>query len=185
MDQLAKPRISLDEILSNKDEFLEFEQISTLEIVALWKKPGDVEYDEVYLAQKDLPYRWEDPLYMKMIHRFRNCANRIAVFFHQIDPGNQHLLLRQYLSLFYVKNPSLAMESVDFMAWISNMLGIYEIKTILDEDGRPANRQFDLVELWRVKPISFFYSLSHASQTALCRRYNRDCIDSYNNHFGL
>lgn len=163
-------RIDYDKLIGNKDDLLRVEAVTPVDILVLWARGGDEIYDNDYILQKDLPYKWEDPLYMKMIHRLRNCGHLAAQFYHQIDPCNQSLF-RQI----FMKKESGSMEAhgmLEFMAWTSNMLGEFDIREMRDDDS--------FVEKWKKTPIAFFFDLDSAEQKRLVDRYNTEEIDAYN-----
>lgn len=188
-----RDRIKIDDLITFEDAYLKFEKTNIFDIKRIWQQSDDTDYDEAYLSNEILPYKWEDPLYMKMIHRFRNCRSRIAVMCHQIDLGNQRLLILHQLlpfitSIQHSSNPSLGLKqseskeilrnvtnieslrtNVEFFAWLSNMLGAHEIKP-------------DELQSWNLTPITWFYKLSLPEKTSLVERFNKDEIDAYNNY---
>lgn len=179
-----RDRIKIDDLIAFEDAYLKFEKTNIFDIKRIWRQFSDVDYDETYLSNEILPYKWEDPLYMKMIHRFRNCRSRIAVMCHQIDLGNQRLLVLLQLLPFIGVIQKASSESkpmkirtdietlrtnVEFFAWISNMLGAHEIKP-------------EELQSWNLTPISWFYKLSLPEKTSLVDRFNKDEIDAYNNY---
>jgi hypothetical protein len=177
----AKQRLILGEFAEARLELLEFEKTTLLQIKSIWKDKNDVDYDEAYLEQETLPYKWQDPLYVKMIHRYRNCHRRIAQFYHQIDPHNQWLLLARLLPVCMGRTKA-AGEMVSFLAWTSNMLGYYDIQKLLSGDEADAKIQGELLQNWRHAPIAFFFGLSAEAQETLLARYNREEIDLWNEH---
>lgn len=165
-----KEKLSIDNLELSRKEFLNLEEISVSDLKKIWFSQKDVDYSIEYLTQKDLPYQWEDPLYMKMVHRFRNCNDRIAVFYHQIDPSNQMLLRNRYCK----SDGKSFHEMLEFFAWISNMIGEYEIKDMIE--GNPDVS----VNLWKLQPIKFFYKLDESQKNDLIERYNNEEIVAYN-----
>lgn len=163
----AKPKITEAQLQDARDELLTLEKLSLTELKDLWIQNADHDYGSLYLEQEVLPYKWEDPLYMKMIHRFRNCQRRIAQFFHQIDINNQQRLLSRYLPEAYRRDRDAAVEMVTFMAWLSNMLGRHDVKDLN-------------VDLWDSKPIEWFFQLAILDQKKFIERYNREEVRAYN-----
>lgn len=163
----VKAEITYATLQDAKLELLAFEKISLADIKSLWIKNGEHDYDNAYLEQEKLPYNWDDPLYMKMVHRFRNCRRHIAQFFHQIDPNNQSRLLQRHLPECYRRDIQMAIEVVTFMAWLSNMLGRIDVTNLN-------------VELWEATPIAWFFHLPTEEQQTFIDRYNKDEIRAYN-----
>lgn len=161
--------LELNELLVFKDSLMRFELTSINDIKKLWagERKNELDYPEKYINQDDLPYIGTDPLYMKMIHRFRNCNNRIAQFYHQIDPNNQRKLLAFGFNAHRDYDPKRLHQMVTFLAWITNMLGRYEI-------------QPDKVEAWERIPITYFYMLTMQEQIELLDRYNKREIRAMN-----
>jgi len=165
MFQQREP-IVLADLLEHKAAFLKFEQTSLLDIKQIWKQAGEVDHDAAYLTQKKLPYDHRDPLYMKMVHRYRNCGRRPAVFCIGIDIGNQHQFLSKQLG---IRNRQVSVW-VDFFAWLSNMIGAYQIEP-------------HFVELWRQLPLVYFYLSEPAQQQQFIDDYNEKEVKAYNEYF--
>lgn len=185
---MLRPRTTISQecLDAAKVELLAMEKITVNKIKEIWIKriPGsskdkqgkligepDVEYDEAYINQKDLPYQFDDPLYMKMIHRFRNCNYRIAQFFHQIDPGNQRLLLISCIPECYRRDSGLACEMVTFMAWLSNMLGKADLMFTGREFSWTEVELEQQIAKWQTTPIKWFFDLAPAVQKQILERY--------------
>lgn len=152
-----------EKLLELRELLLEYEQTNLANIRSIWMQKGEKCYSDDYLGQEDLPYYCDDPLYMKMIHRFRNCEWRIAQFYHQIDPDNQ----RQFLmsrSLLHTNLETLH-NALEFFAWISNMKGVTQIANLYNGDEKMVTR-------WDRKPISFFFELDEGTQAKLLIEYN-------------
>lgn len=179
-----KPTLLLEYFYEDAAELDFFEETSIDDIKAIWLRQGDVDYDDDYLNQKELPYKWEDPLYMKMVHRFRNCNRRIAQFYHQIDPHNQELLLMKRFARVYLHNRGIAKEMISFLAWTSNMIGAHEVLKPLETsatDITEIERERRL-HYWRTRPISFFMTLPQEIAAKWLDRYNREEVDTYNSY---
>ncbi len=181
--------VELTTVLKYSVVFRKIEYISLENIKKIWIKDDDVEYSEEYLQQKNLPYKWEDPLYMKMVHRFRNCNYKIAQFMHQIDPGlfllgSKILFFNEFFScegnqllvmaeLIYIFNIDLDIRSglniMEFFAWISNMKGAYDILLLKEKNDDDAT----FLDLWQAKPIDFFYRLPRDRQLLLLDEFNQ------------
>ncbi len=168
----VRKEVNLEHLLHDKECYLEFEKVGIFDIKRIWLKDSAVDYDDAYVLQEELPYKWQDPLYMKMIHRFRNCNKRIAQFWHQIDVGNQCLLISHTLTPAINRvhgarrNYEELRSHVEFFAWISNMLGTYEIK--------------ENVDLWRTTPIQWYFECDAETQKELVERFNSGEIIAYN-----
>lgn len=157
-------KITREALFMSKELLLHYENSTVKTIKDAWKEKNDKDYPEEYLTQEVLPYQWQDPLYMKMVHRFRNCRCRVAQFYHQIDPSNQ----RRFLFFRHLHNqtkPEVTHHLLVFMAWITNMKGSFDIEELCEHNTY-------LVSLWEKKPISFFYSLSNEQQAILVEEYN-------------
>jgi hypothetical protein len=169
-----RKEVDLEHLVVDKLSYLEFEKTGILDIKRIWKKVSafDVDYDDAYVLQDELPYKWDDPLYMKMVHRFRNCNKRIAQFWHQIDVGNQCILIRATLIPATTRVGGILRDynelcsNVEFFAWISNMLGAYEIKQNLD--------------MWKTTPIQWYFELDETTQRELVHRFNSGEIATHN-----
>ena len=148
--------------------YYKLEALTVKDIELTWRNPTDTtERTLEWLDQPNLPYDWRDPICMKMVHRFRNCGKRIAQFYHQIDPGNQQLLLHLHVltdndclvSMLMVRGDrqkDRLHREMTFFAWTSNMLGVGSIGELLEQFPQQAVT----VDDWKVAPILFFYSLS-------------------------
>lgn len=159
--------ITLDWINNNKIGLLHLALLCENDIKNLWIQNIDEDVENL----QTLVYRYDAPLYQKMIWRFRNCKNNPCVFFIQIDPSNQNYLIQKYFgySSRYYNNKQL----LEFFAWIKNMLGEYDLRD-LDKSGQ-------LINLWKNNnEIDFFFMANILVQNNLISRYNRECVDRYN-----
>jgi len=143
----------------------------------IWKMNGDVDYDREYLSSANLPYKQNDPLYMKMIHRYRTCNFRPAQFYYQIDPTNQFKFIRARFD--NISNDSKQLNGhlrhhiITFLAWISNMKGPYDIRDLVTR--HKIEETLGVVGwtlLWNTTPITFFFKLSESAQEELIQEYN-------------
>jgi hypothetical protein len=166
--------LSLDLFIVDKELLLAIEQITDCDIRDMYREPGDEEYTDAYITQETLPYKSLDPLYMKMLHRFRNCNRRLAMFRHQLTPGCQQSLSMRFLTLKNTTNREYHHHMLEFLAWTSNMLGRYHIEMLFEgctDDVIAAE-----VTLWNTKPIEFFLSLNPIVQAGLITQYNEQEI---------
>lgn len=168
-----------------KHNFLSLSLITLEEIKAIWRRADDKDPYENLGAICSANYNWEDPLYVKMIHRFNNCNRRIAQFYHQVDPNNQRRLLtvREWDTH---QRLAKAGDMMTFFAWLSNMLSIIDIIKLegLTYQNGVNYRDPDVsiyVSLWDRNPIVFFYTvLSVQQQRGLIDKYNDVEVKAYN-----
>ncbi len=185
LKMIRRKEITLSD-LSSPIYYSAFRRLNDLtveDIKKIWKIPGDDDMDVSNIKSED--YSFRHPLYVKMVHRYNNCEKKIAVFWNQIDPNNQSILL-SYVGLHgrYASNEFVMTE---FFAWISNILGMYDIVNL---EGLPGIKTVDdhknskYVIEWNKNPINFFYHiLDERRQLILIERYNITCVRAYNDNF--
>lgn len=159
------------QINSKKTELLHFAAMSECDIKAVWKNPTDIDIDDC----SNIPYRFDLPLYAKMILRFqRECARSPNRLHRQIDPCNQQRLLATY-DLSGQKN------IIDFFAWLDDNQGAYHMAELegpcVDIDTS------EYVAKWRESSIKFFFWLDESKQNKLIRRYFKNWHESLNESF--
>ena len=71
-----------------------------------------------------IEYSYSIPLYQKIIFRFRSESRLVGRFFRGLDPGNQHMLLSHY------KLASDGHELVEFLAFLTTSLGLYDLEQL-------------------------------------------------------
>jgi hypothetical protein len=158
------------DILERSEALLSLENTSVSDIKNIWTKPGESSYTPQYLEQEDLPYYYDLPLSMKMVHRYRNCLCRPAQFYHQIDINNQ-LIFLNYRFVGKSEDRVLRHDIITFMAWMTNMKGRHDIFTLVNDE--------EMVNVWYRKPISFFLHLSEEHQNRLLEEYDATRTDAY------
>lgn len=142
------------------------------DIRALWIQPN--EDPDI----SSLQYNYNIPLYQKMIFRFRQCEQSPFRFCNQIDPGNQSRMMSYYQ--IYDDNER---QLINFFAWLKNGLGIYDLYK-LDESSTSIEEieKSQIYQLWKVNEIIFFSNINDNKKSLLVDRYNKDCIDKYNQY---
>jgi hypothetical protein len=157
---ISKYHKQLDRLSEMKEE----------DVRALWIQPGDDP------DISNLQYNWSIPLYQKMIFRFRQCEQSPFRFCNQIDPVNQSRMM-SYYQIYDDFNRQL----IDFFAWLKNGLGVYDLYELDGSlDSIEEIEKSIIYQLWKVNEIKFFFGISHSMQMSLINRYNKDCIDKYN-----
>ena len=156
--------VTIDWIIKNKVNLLKFSDLSEQDIKHFWM--GDNDKDIIDL--KKLIYRYDAPIYQKMIWRFRNCNKSPSSFWNQIDPVQQNNLAFRYDIYFDNK------ELLYFLSWIKNGLCYTDIHNLDMTDN--------LYNVWQLNEIKFFFMLNNALQEDFIKRYNTECIDTFNNY---
>ena len=184
--------ITLVAIEKFKSKLIKFSKMTEEDIMAIWIEPSNGE--DVTIDLSKIEYKWDIPLYQKMIFRYRNCQHSAPRFVHQLTPGNQNQVLH-YFDLTmdisqlaeYILNKEGPFHSlysrdlIEFFAWIANGLGSYDIVMLEFNDFNDElleNSSF--VNNWTSNQIEFFFELGLEQQERLLTRYNRECVDSYN-----
>lgn len=183
--------LTLELFATYKKAFLKFEDILPHHIRDIWIKKGDHVYPDSYIAiGETIPYKYEDPLYMKFVHRFVNCQYRPAQFYHQIDAAAQYVFLGK--TTLNTVHPFFTRHCmVDFFAWISNMLGSYDVEEIykkyvmkgsesLTNSQRSTSKDSSDDEIavkgfivkWSRLPIFWFYDLPDSVKKDLIEKFN-------------
>lgn len=170
MKHITLPWLSRHELHLKQISLMSEEDIRTI-----WIKPSE----DKSVDLSTITYNYDIPLYQKMIFRFRQCSLSAPRFFQQIDPGNQQVMLCHFVHN-YVTIKELQ-ELMEFMAWISNGLGIYDVTRLeFNEYSEELVQQSTFVKLWQANQVTFFFGLSEEKKLELLKRYNIDCVDSYN-----
>lgn len=155
-------------ISKNKDKLLKMSQISEPDIRDIWIVKNDIKVGNSNL--KDIVYKWDIPLYQKMIFRFRNCQGCIARFWNQVDPCNRQKLLTYYK--IYDKSNDM----MEFFAWIKNHIRTYDfvaIKNMYEAECKSKSKITD-VSLKRFEEsnaIQYFLESSTEYQNAILKYY--------------
>jgi hypothetical protein len=71
-----------------------------------------------------------------------------------------------------------ARDLIEFFGWIKCGLCPIDLISIFNLESIPSNHR----ELFKKNEIEFFYSLSLDQQNRLIDRYNRECVDKYNQY---
>lgn len=168
---LKLKHITFELIDNNKQNLINFSNITEENIRDIWFTNGDVYIDDLTL----LEYHWSIPLYQKMIFRYRNSDKLASKFFRGCDPYNQMILLRKFHM--YHENKDL----IDFFSWISTSLGVYDIVQLEGLEFNDENLdESKYVKSWKKNDIEFFFSLSEDNKNYLIEKFNTECVDKYN-----
>lgn len=160
--------ISLDWINKYKDNLINFSNITEYDIQDIWHNPSEPFLTDFSLLQ----YDYDIPLYQKMIFRYRNGYNLATNLYQGCDPCNKRKLLYHFDMLY-----DNIYEIIDFFAWISHGLGPYHIKEL-----KPADENDNYLLKWKANNIEFYFSLSDDLQIKLVNKFNKTCIDKYNDY---
>lgn len=166
---LPMKHISIEWINLYKQNLITFSNITEMDIRDIWIRKGDIYVDNF----SELEYDYDIPLYQKMIFRYRNGNNLATRLFQGCDPCNKRRLLNNFNMIYENTH-----ELIEFFAWISNGLGVYNILEFEKEEI--SENHMDYVKEWRKNDIEFFFLLSSKVQNQLIQRYNKECIDEYN-----
>ena len=160
--------IKLNKINKLEGKLVKFSHINEHDIRDLWYLHKDEYLDDF----SQLVYKWDAPLYQKMIFRFRNGNNKATTLYMGCDPCN-----KQKLMFNYELYESDINEIIYFFGWLTNSLNKYEINEILslnDKDSLSKN------EALLRNDIVFFFSLSNEQRNLLINKYNIECVDKFN-----
>lgn len=194
-------RLNLEEFEFQKDKLLTFSHLGEKDIWKIWSEPGDDQISDF----SSLEYRFDAPLYQKMIFRYRDSSSQAAPFWYGCDRDNKRKMLERFglytmdtrlpismvislsdqefdiLSKEYIRDDG---HLIEFLAWIVNMLGPCDIFHL---EGLPDNllfpqciEQSKYYPLWRQNGIEFFFSLLIDKRQALIDQYNQKEVDEYN-----
>lgn len=140
-----------------KDKLINFSNIGEMNIRDIWYKDG-----EEYLNDfSNMEYNYNIPLYQKMIFRFRNNNRSAPLLFSGCDPHNKNRLL-----LYFGICAEEKCEMIEFFKWLNNE--IYHLE--LNIDKLPNDY------------IKFYFTLSEEKQKELITKFNKDCIDKFNEY---
>lgn len=181
---LRLAEINVELLQQWREKLIKMSLMTKKNIQDIYIESGDVIADDL----DKLVYSYDIPLYQKMIFRFVNCDLNTAVFYHQIDPNNQHLLRRFFGSIENYRTSSVMHGLIEFFAWISNSLGSYnivELEGIEYKSGTnyelEENSKF--VHQWRKNPVIFFFDvIDDVQKRTLIDRYNTQCVIPWNKH---
>jgi len=74
-----------------------------------------------------------------------------------------------------------ASELIEFFAWIANGLGSYDITVLEFNDfNDELCQRSTYVQKWSANQVTFFFDLSEKVKLDLINRYNKECVDAYN-----
>lgn len=161
-------KMSQKRVESYKDQFLDLARLDESVIQRIWIERGEEELESF----DDLVYRFDAPLYQKMIFRYWNCKKRPETLVKQIDPVNRNLVFMRY----NIPNEE-GGDLVEFFSWITNMLSIidiYQLEKHPEEvkDLENIDRS-DLVKRWdNSNGIDFYFGLSSEKQNWIVDKYN-------------
>lgn len=161
--------LRFDDVTNNKNNLLKFSRISEEDIMNVFINKGD----SVVTDFSTLVYYHDIPLYQKMIFRYRNESKLATRLYDGCDPINQDKLSHY----FKIKDNGL----IKFFSWLSNSFGVYDILSVINTDLKEENNlDHQLVKLWKINSIDFYFSLSIETQKSLLIRYNSDVVTSFN-----
>jgi hypothetical protein len=165
-------RITIDWLNQFKPQLVKLSNMTECDIRNIWILPN--ESRDVDLTT--IEYSYNAPLYQKMIFRYRQCEYSAPGFFRQIDVFNQQRML-DYFSLIEID----ACELVEFFAWIKNGLGSYDLTVLeFNEFTNELCQRSNYVQKWKANQVTFFFDLSDQLKLSLIYRYNKECVDAYN-----
>ncbi len=105
-----------------------------------------------------------------------------AMLAYALNPCNQQLLLRY----FFGGDSQKMSETIEFFAYISNTLGIYDIVDLEREYVNEKQKNICIensiwANIWKQYPdVVFFFLLPTSTQQNLINKYNKKCVDYYN-----
>ena len=150
-------KVTLKQILSQSEKLHKLAKLDEEQIQEIFRNDSE----EKVTNFTELEYRYDAPLYQKMIFRFRNCQNSPCGMIYQCDPVNQGYITRHFG--FYQGSKDL----ISFFAWIKNSLGLYDIKNMESLFGQ------DIENLWRTKnEVDLFFAVNENLQRHLIKGYN-------------
>lgn len=165
-------RVTLEWINEHRTELDKMSKMTEFDIQNMWIQDGENRLSDF----GHLQYRWDAPLFQKMIFRYWNAKKSPSRLATQIDSGNRQRMLT-YFGIFDLNENDL----VEFFAWLKNGLGVYDLYEL--HGGLPSTdavKDTVLFKLWNINEIVFFFGINKTLQTILMTRYNKECVDSYN-----
>lgn len=157
-------QITLDLLLSVKPQLMKMSTTNEFDIQKIFIRPNE----EQFFDFSNLIYRYDAPLYQKMIFRFRQCDKSPFRFWNQLDPSNRNAFLRYFN--FYSENK---IEITEFFAWLKNGLGIgdfHELYGTQNNEYTPG--ELPGYKLWLENEIVFFFGIDEEKQQQLINKYN-------------
>jgi len=168
----AIKQITLEWLNRFKPQIVKLGAMTKSDIRNIWILPS--ERRDIDLST--IEYHYNAPLYQKMIFRYSNCKFSAPSFFRQIDPFNQQRML-DYFSFVEID----ASELIEFFAWIANGLGSYDITVLEFNDfNDELCQKSTYVQKWQDNQVTFFCDLPEQVKLDLINRYNKECVDAYN-----
>ena len=168
MQQLK--HISADQLEDYHQKLKQFSDMDEFTIRDIWKLSDDPTVDDL----SNLKYHWNLPLYQKMILSYWQCDRIASKFYRVSDDSNQQRLLRHFNMDWKEFD-----DYIEFFAWISNGLAIYEINQ-MDSGGVKDYKTSEYVQKWKKNDVDFFFWLPVEQKTLLVKRYNKECVDRFN-----
>lgn len=178
-------------IYEYKDQFIKMSNITEFDIQKMWIHSGEEELTEFSEIENDLKtgaYKNMRPLYQKMIFRFLIASRSPSRLAKQIDPVNRQRFL-EYFNIYDYRGDEL----IEFMAWIINGLGSYDIINLIQFTGKYDDIALEALlnfpdnleetaeyKLWKTNEIVFFFGMNEKIQNVLIDQYNKNCVDTYN-----
>src|SRR5204863_4369925 len=149
---------SLEYIEKYIPELLTISNLTESDIQNMW-----ISARETRLTKFDaLVYKYDMPLFGKMIFRWRNCQKSPAYFYNQIDPANKQRFLSYHLV--YDRDFEYLM---DFFVWLKNHMIIYEVPK-------------EYLESWKKNEIAYFLKLPDDLKETLIENYQKFLIHMKN-----
>ena len=167
---LAMKHISLDKLYDYKEKLKQFSQLNEYNIRDIWRLVDDPFIENL----NNLKYHWDMPLYQKIIFRYLNADRMASKLYRGLDCGNQRKLLDHFNM-----NWNEFHGIIEFFAWISNSLAVFEISQMECPEIKNYQKS-QYVKKWKENDIHFFFDLPLDKQNHLIQRYNVECIDRFN-----
>lgn len=167
-------------LTNQREKLLEFSGLTEETIRDIWGGSESIKDEDL----TKIKYRDDCPLYHKMIFRFRQYDRSASRLANTIDLNNKTRLLFRYR----LEGQA---EIIEFLAWIKNGLGIYDLYTLAQpdlEEPESSGEEYDLDhfrdspfhQIWKINEIRWFFDLPIKAQNQLIERYNTECVDAYN-----
>lgn len=161
--------ITYESLSEQKQRLEKMSAMTEFDIQVIWRESYEQKCDDF----KDLVYNYDIPLYQKMIFRFRHAEMSPSKFIKQLDPVNQQRIL-SYLQIYDT-------QLVEFLAWLKNGIGIFDLHSMQTEVSSIDDvENTQLYKFWSKNEIVFFFAIDKILQDTLITRYNKECVDTYN-----
>lgn len=182
MSNRAMTYITLEWLELHKESLLNLSNLCEAQIREIWINKGDEYIETNKLAE--LTYRYDAPLYQKMIFRFRHTEYEPSRLVKQVDYSNRRRIAHYFRIMEHEEYK--IDELFEFFAWIKNQFGVIDIYLLNFADnykikGRNDISNDPLVVRWKeTRAIKFYFESSREVQNRLTTKYNKECVDKYN-----